>query len=317
MSGGEGLGGDARRRVSIIIVAYRSREDIDDAIASGLAAARSAGLDAEIIVVDNDSPDGTADHVAARWPQVSLLRSERNEGFGAANNRAFAIASGATWLLLNPDARLAPDALRHLVGFLEAHPRAGAVAPAIAGPGSAESAGMLPSVRSVAAQYLFLNRILPRPQGRWRGFQLPRQRASGAVRVEWVSGAAVALRPQAVRDVGGFDARIFLYGEDLDLCDRLGRSGWEVWLLPRARAHHRIGGSSETPGTRWLDGIDEQLQRMGRARPARLAVQGMIGLGLALRVVLGARLDASHRRRLRAGARGAASRALRLLRRDA
>ena len=224
-------------------------------------------------------------------------------------------AAGDAWLLLNPDARLAPDALEPLLRVLEAAPDAAMAAPGIDGPGSAESAGMLPGIRSGLGHFLFLNRIpLLGGRGAWRGFQLPRQ-AGGPVTVEWASAAAVLVRPSAVREIGGFDPRYFLYGEDTDLGARLGAAGHRAWLVPHARASHAIAASSPTVSTRWLDGLDDWLRASGAGRPRRAAFQLIAMAGLAIRAVAGRSRDrdARHVRRQAVGARRAGSLAVRIL----
>ncbi|MDQ3871546.1 MAG: glycosyltransferase, partial [Chloroflexota bacterium] len=272
----------------------------------------------ELIVVDNASSDGSANLVADLHPAARVVRNPVNEGFGAANNRAFELASGSVWLLLNPDAVLEADALGHLLSFLASHPRAGAAAPAIASPGhgAAESCGMAPGLRSAIGHFLFVNRLLPDDRGgAWRGFQLHRRKDLRPRRVDWASAAALALRPAAVRAVGGFDPSFFLYGEDVDLGERLGRAGWDVWLVPSARAHHLIAASQGGISTRWLDGIHAVYARRAN-RAGTVAFALVIALGLSLRAAM-ASLPRAGASRLHADRMRAASfRALRLARRS-
>jgi N-acetylglucosaminyl-diphospho-decaprenol L-rhamnosyltransferase len=170
--------------VSVVIVTYDSRTQVDEAIASAETAIARVGRRAQVVVVDNASSDGTADHVAEHHPSVELLRNATNIGFGRANNQAFERCVGSTWLLLNPDARLDPGALAILIDALAARPTVALVAPGIDGPGSAESAGMLPGIRSAVGHFLFVNRlpVLGR-RGPWRGFQLRRQRGGRPVSI--------------------------------------------------------------------------------------------------------------------------------------
>lgn len=301
------------RRVSVITVTYQSAEEVGEALASAQAAARRANAELEVVAVDNASSDGSAAAVAALLPGSVVIRNTSNVGFGRANNQAFDSASGEAWLLLNPDARLEPDALDQLLVFLGGHPKAAAVAPSIAGggaqdrsfgPGGAESAGMRPGIASAIGHFLALNRFLPRDRGgSFRGFQLTRRPGLGPRRVEWASAAVLLLRPDAIRGVGGFDPSIFMYGEDVDLGDRLCRAGWEMWLVPSARAWHRIAGSSQSGlSTQWVDSVhDLMVRRHGRLRVASFDL--IVAIGLLARSVAalgkgaGVRL---HRRRMRA-----------------
>lgn len=297
--------------VSIVCVSHQSRSYILGALASAQTSAQASGLDFEAIVVDNASTDGTADLVRAACPWVRLICNPVNVGFGRANNQAFELATGSILVLLNPDATLDPDAVAQLVTFLQQEPRAAAVAPSLRGPGSSESAGMLPGLRSIAGHFLLLNRLLPEDRGgAWRGLLLRRTPETGPRRVEWVSGAAMALDATAVRAVGGFDPGIFLYAEDLDLCERFAAAERSVWLLPSATGSHLTAGSQGRHSTGWVDGVHGYYRaRSGRARLALfdfimaggLAVRG-VGTGRGR-----SREELIHRRNMRAGARRAVS----------
>lgn len=306
--------------VTAIVVTWQSRADVEGVLASLDAALAAPGIDGSLIVVDNASTDGTPAWLRANRPDVRLIEAPTNEGFGRACNRAFAAAAGEAWLLVNPDARLRPDTVARLVEALQGDPASGAIAPTLAGPGEAESAGMLPSARSGAGHFLFLNRLLPgRRGGPWRGVQLRRQAAGRLVPVDWASAAVLALRPAAVRAVGGFDPTIFLYGEDVDLCGRLGRMGWQIRLATDARATHAIGASSESGSTRWLDGLDDAISRLGSGRRSRAGFFAAAAIGLlvraALAAVTGRGRDGRRTSRFLPGARRAAVLAVRAVRR--
>ena len=237
-------------RVTAIIVTWLSRDDIEGVLASVAAAFAAPGIDGSVIVVDNASTDDTVAWLRANRPDVRLIEASTNEGFGRACDRAFEVADGDVWLLVNPDARLEPGTAAALIAALRQTPGAGAIAPTLARPGEAESAGMLPSIRSGIGHFLFLNRLLPRGRGGpWQGVQLRRQPPSRLVAVDWASAAVLAVRPAAIRAIDGFDETIFLYGEDIDLCARLGDAGWSVRLATTAVASHAIGASSDPAST--------------------------------------------------------------------
>jgi len=272
--------------LTVICVTYQSRPHVVDALRSAVRSALSAAETAELIVVDNASSDGSAEAAAEAFPEAVVLRNDANLGFGAANNRAFAVARGQAWLLLNPDARLDDGTVGALQAAMAANPRLAAVGPSIsgAGVGGAESAGMLPGVRSLASHFLFLNRLLRGDRGgAWRGWMLRPSTGTATRRVEWVSAAVVLLRPEAIREIGGFDETIFLYGEDADLCARLLERGWQLGLAPAARAWHAIGGSQAPASTRWVDGIADFLARRGRSRSSRSLGLLCMAIGLAVR----------------------------------
>lgn len=272
--------------LTVVCVTYMSRGHVVECLRSAVRSADAAGVSIELIVVDNASTDGSVVAAAEAFPEAVILRNDTNLGFGAANNRAFTFARGREWLLLNPDARLDDGTVAALQAAMAANPRLAAVGPSIsgAGVGGAESAGMLPGIRSLASHFLFLNRLIPADRGgAWRGWMLRPSNRTATRSVEWVSAAVILLRPKAIREIGGFDESIFMYGEDTDLCARLLERGWQVGLAPAARAWHAIGGS-QTPGsTRWVDGIDDFLTRRGRSRLSRGIGLLCMAIGLAVR----------------------------------
>lgn len=273
-----------RPRVTAIIVTWSSRADIEGVLASLDRALAAPAIDGSVIVVDNASTDDTVAWLRSQRPDVRLIEAPTNEGFGRACNRAFEIADGDVWLLVNPDARLEPGTVVALVDALRRTPGAGAIAPTLARPGEAESAGMLPSIRSGIGHFLFLNRLLRRGRGGpWRGVQLRRQPPGRLVAVEWASAAVLAVRPAAIRAIDGFDETIFLYGEDIDLCARLAAAGWSIRLATTTLAGHAIGASSDAASTTWLDGLDAAMIRLGRGRLVRAGFFATAALGLAAR----------------------------------
>lgn len=274
--------------VSVLTVTYQSHDLVGIALGSALQAGLRAGLTVELVVVDNASADGSADAVVAAFPEARVTRNTTNEGFGAATNDAMSRARGTFWLLMNPDAVLAPDSLGIMVAFLRTHPEAGSVAPSLQGvdpevPEGAESAGMMPGLRSLVGHFLLLNRMLPDDHGgAWRGFQLRRLESRRPRPVEWASAAVLLVRPAAIQAIGGFDESFFMYGEDVDLGGRLSDAGWESWLLPEARAGHLIAASSGGINTGWVDGI----HRLAAERPGRLrlvAFDAVVLAGLLVR----------------------------------
>jgi N-acetylglucosaminyl-diphospho-decaprenol L-rhamnosyltransferase len=273
--------------VSLIAVTFRSRDLVTEAVESARRSADQAGLEIEVIVVDNASDDGSADEVARRFPEALLVRNDENVGFGRACNQGFERAGGDWWLLLNPDARMEPRALGTLVKFARAHPEAGALAPAMLGAGTdrAESAGMQPGIRAAIGHFLLVNRLLPGDRGGpWRGLQLHRRPGLGPRKVEWASGGALLLRPDAVRAVRGFDPSFFLYSEDVDLGRRLDEAGWQTWLVPEAHVEHAVAASSGGVTDRWFLALHDYHARHA-SQPRVFAFDLIAGVGLGLRAV--------------------------------
>jgi GT2 family glycosyltransferase len=273
------------RRVSVITVTYRSETHLRTAWDSAMAAAAYANVEAEMVLVDNASPDQSVDVTRAAYPAAVVIENAENVGYGAASNQAFERASGEYWLLLNPDAVIDRDGLSSLIAFLDGRPAAGAVgARIVEGPQAhSENAGMAPGLRSLAGHFLLLNRVVR--SGPWRGVFVTRGAATVPVRVDWCTAAVLLVRPEAIRAVGGFDPTFFLYGEDVDLGMRLNAAGWEVWVDPRATAQHAIGGSQRGVSARWVDGTLEVVRRNSGAFRTRLAAAVMTA-GLSGRAAL-------------------------------
>jgi N-acetylglucosaminyl-diphospho-decaprenol L-rhamnosyltransferase len=225
--------------VSVLVVAYRSREDLPGCLACLPAAAGPLRL--ETVIVDNASRDGTPELVRERFPEATLIVNSSNRGFAVAVNQAARAARGRRLLLLNPDARPAPGCVAALVEALEERPSAGLAGPQLTdADGTAQaSAWRGPSLLTLGFEALFLYNLFPR--SRLHGLVA---RGPEPVVVEAVSGACLLVARDLFLSLGGLDERFFLYFEDTDLCLRARSAGREALLVPKARAVHAIGGSA-------------------------------------------------------------------------
>jgi N-acetylglucosaminyl-diphospho-decaprenol L-rhamnosyltransferase len=183
----------------------------------------------ELVVVAN-LPGTTADG-------ATVIQNERPVGFAANANRGIAQTSAAFVVLCNPDTEAAPDAIRILRQFAEAHPRAG-----IVGPELRHSDGTLnpsrrrfPTVGGTLVRRTPLRRVLSGTQRAHYGLDdLPTEPVQG----DWLLGAFLFLRRRMLDELGGFDEGFRLYGEDIDLAYRAAKAGWERWYVPEAKAVH-------------------------------------------------------------------------------
>lgn len=217
--------------ISVVTVLFQSAGELPAYLAA-LGAALSTSD--EIILVDNASTDGGPEWVEHHAPEVRLLRLERNVGFGAGCNAGIRAAHGDRILLLNPDARVEPDAIRVLARELDAHPRAGAAAALIVD----ETGCPLPSHEPFPTPWSIVTGGHPWPHVR------PLPPPKRPVRVDWPYAACLLLRREALEQAGLFDERVFLFAEEPDLAARLRASGWERWLVPAARVTHPGGVST-------------------------------------------------------------------------
>lgn len=227
-------------RLSIIIVSWNVR----DLVAACL---KSLPLDdprVEVIVVDSASADGTPDIVAKDFPTVKLIASPDNVGYARGNNLGFAAASGAYLFVLNPDTVVDPGAIDTLLAYLEAHPDVGCVGPSLTyGDGTPQSSRRrFPSLKTAIFESTWLYKFAPRGLiAAYYGEDWP---IGEIVEVDWLVGAAMLFRAEAVRKVGGFDEGYFMYSEELDLCRRLKAAGWRIVHVPAAHITHYEGRSS-------------------------------------------------------------------------
>jgi len=234
--------GTAALDVSVVIVSYNTQAVLRkclDHVTRGLELVR-----AEVIVVDNSSIDGSAEMVAREFSHVRLIRSCENLGFAAANNLAFEAASGRYLVLLNSDAFVVPDAIRLALSHMDRDPGIGAGGARLVG----TDGSWQPSIRgfpSVLNGILTFTGLAGRyPKSRFFG-RADRTWADPAVpaSTDWVPGAFTIIRKKALEKTGPFDHSFFLYYEEVDLCLRLQRAGYEIRYFPDVVVVH-IGGES-------------------------------------------------------------------------
>jgi len=275
--------------VSVSIVNTNSR----DLLLACLESLR--GEDAEIVVLDNASEDGSVDAVRERFPDVRVIAQEFRAGFGANHNAVIRATSGRYVYVLNEDTTSDDWAFARLVGHLDAHPRVGAVVPRLVYPDGRhqDSAWRFPSPAVAALGLVTLSKVgVKQSQG-----STPRP-------VDWVTGAPLLLRREALEEVAGFDEEFFLYSEEVDLQLRLRRAGWEVQYFPEVTiVHHESQFSTGIPERR----INEMWRSRHRywrkhhsAAGARVAALAT-GTQYAARAALGR--DPAFRTRMRLHAR--------------
>jgi N-acetylglucosaminyl-diphospho-decaprenol L-rhamnosyltransferase len=209
-----------------------------------LAASEPAGS-VEAVVVDNASRDRDELMELCRRRTARLLSLGRNVGYGAAFNRGARFARGRYVAVANPDLAFPAGSVAALVRFLDTNPEAGVVAPQMMYPdGTAQpSARRLPRPRYVlSGRRSPLARLFPGMASSREFLYTGAELRSEPLAVEAVIGAFAVFRRQALEQVGGFDEGFFMYAEDMDICRRVTRNGWGVFLDPRVRIEHFYGG---------------------------------------------------------------------------
>jgi len=229
--------------LTIIFINYNSAGFLDRAL-STLRDVEPL-LRFEALVVDNGSRDRAELIDVCRRRSARLMLPGRNLGYGAAFNRGYRHASGRYVAVANPDIVFSTPVMTGLVRFMDERPDAGAVSPQLRYPDGTPqpSARRLPRLRYIlAGRRSQLTRVFPRYSAA-RDFQYADAHlATEPVPVEAVIGTLVVFRRTALDQVAGFDERFFMYAEDMDICRRIGRSGWGVYLEPRLVVEHFYGG---------------------------------------------------------------------------
>jgi N-acetylglucosaminyl-diphospho-decaprenol L-rhamnosyltransferase len=199
--------------------------------------------DEEVIVVDNGSSDGSADIVREQLPGARLIEQE-NLGLAAGWNRGMAAASGRYFLILNSDAWLTEGSLRRLVAFADEHSEAAIVGPRLLNPdGSLQrSVRGFPTLWRLATEYLFLRKLAPRSQA-LNAFYAAGFDHNEVREAEFLMGACMLVRREAVDQVGPLDESFFLFSEETDWAYRFRQAGWKVLFFPGAECIH-VGGAS-------------------------------------------------------------------------
>jgi len=236
--------------VSVIVVSWNARHHLRNCLAS--IRRECAPLVREVIVVDNDSADGSPEMVEQEFPEVTLVRAGRNLGFAGGNNLAMERAAGPLLALVNSDVVVHPGCMQRLVEQLDSHPEVALVGPCIVG-ADARVQGTcrrLPSVWNNACRALGLDLLFPGVPF-LSSHEMRHFRHDVRLEPEVVSGCFWMVRKSAVRAVGPLDERYFFYMEDVDWCRRFREGGWRLVFLPDARATHFGGGSTANAPIRY------------------------------------------------------------------
>ncbi len=227
---------------SVVIVNFNAGAYLIAAVES----VRAQDQAVEVIVVDNNSSDDSIAALQRRFSgaEAIVIELEDNYGFAHACNIGIARARGATLLLLNPDCRMAPDALGQLKAVLESRSNLGMVGPLMINPDGSEQRGgrrEIPNPWQIFCMTLQFHRLMPN-HPRFRGINLHGQSLPDQpVEVQAISGACMLVKRAAVEKVGTLDSDYFLHFEDLDWCLRFANAGFGILFAPRAVVEHTQG----------------------------------------------------------------------------
>jgi N-acetylglucosaminyl-diphospho-decaprenol L-rhamnosyltransferase len=274
-------------RWAAVVVNHDAGALLDRCVRSVLADA-SAGSAPEVVVVDNASTDGSARALASALPEVTVVSAPGNVGYARAANIGIARTAAPVVAVLNPDTELRAGTGAAMLARFDAEPRTAALGPRTRNVDGSD----YPSARRVPGPLDALGHGvlgLLRPDNRWtRRYRELDADPSRPRRVDWVSGAAIWLRRSSLDAVGGFDDRYFMYVEDLDLCWRLRRAGFEIWYEPAGELVHVQGVSAARHPYRMMVEHHRSAWRFARRRlggASRLLLPA-VGVFLAVRLCL-------------------------------
>ncbi|MFY9345856.1 MAG: glycosyltransferase family 2 protein [Planctomycetota bacterium] len=277
--------------LSIVIVNWNTRELLLALLGRLFA---TPALPCEVLVVDNDSSDGSADAARKAFPAATVLPQPRNGGFAYGVNRGLERARGRWILLLNTDAGADWPELARFVAAAEREPDA-----AVFGPRIVDERGV--RQRSTWRRHLVRDHL---PQALFLGRLVADREPEAAADVDCVSGCVFLIRASVLAGVGGFDERFFMYFEEADFCERVRQGGHRVRWLPDASFVHAGGLSAQQSAVRTFVAFRESCLLYHAAWHGRLAtewVRACLCLGMVLRLVawcLLALLGRPHRVRL-------------------
>ena len=242
----------------------------------------------ETIVVDNASSDETVEMLGRDFPEVRLVANDDNRGFAGGSNQGLRMGAGRYLMLLNPDTILPPDVLATLVAVADAHPEAGIIAPKLLNTdGSLQpSCRRFPTITAALYRNTLFGRLMPRARAAshyiMEDFDHDVERE-----VDWVSGACMMVRREALEHVGELDEGFPWGSEDVDFCLRMFRADWRVLYTPATAIVHAVGRSSSQAVVPTIIRSHRGMYHLYAKHFARNPVsRGLVWLGVWLRAGL-------------------------------
>ncbi len=238
--------------INIVIVNYKMKEHIDKCFASLFADIKNSDLNINIVVVDNASHDGTRQLLQEKYPSVKYIQLSENGGFGKAQNVGIKSAEARYYFPLNPDTYFYPGEhiVKKMFNFMERHPKVGMIGPKILYPDESlqYSCYRFPTLsHPLVSRGNFGNKGWGK---RLHEAALMKDFNHNETRpVDWIMGSAMFVRGIAMKQVGVFDERFWMYYEDSDWCRRMWEAGWPVYYVHDIVLQHLHGrGSAKVPG---------------------------------------------------------------------
>ena len=230
-------------KTAVVILNYNTREYLRQFLPGLIASCE--GLDAEVVVADNASTDGSVELMQEAFPQVPLIRLEENFGYTGGYNRALAQVDADCFVLINSDIEVPRGWLQPLVQWMESHPECGACGPKLLSYRERDTFEYAGAAGGLLDRYGYpfcRGRVMQKVEKDHGQYDTP-------ANVLWCSGACLMVRASLWRELGGLDERFFAHMEEIDLCWRMQLQGWKVTLVPESYVYHIGGGTlpNESP----------------------------------------------------------------------
>ena len=228
--------------ISVIIVNWNTKGFLEECLAS-LATTKYS---LEVVVVDNNSADGSQEMVRGKFPNVKLICNTTNAGFAKGNNQAIAASTGRYVCLINSDARILPGCLDALANYLGENPKVGMVGPRVLNRDMTlqSTCRRFPNLWNNFCEAFALPRLFPNSSF-FAGEHMFFFKHDRVIFPDVLVGCFIMARRKAVDEFGMLDEAFFFYGEDIDWSRRCWKSGWKVAFFPGGQAVHFLGGSSK------------------------------------------------------------------------
>lgn len=278
-------------KISVIIVNYNVKYFLEVCLHSVLRATN--GFAAEVIVVDNNSTDGSMQMVAEKFPTVIRIENKDNAGFGRANNQGVAIAKGEYILFLNPDTVMPEDFFTKTIGYMDAHPEAGSIGPKLLdgkGQFAPDGKKSFPSLSVAIFKTTGINKVFSKSPyfNKYYAVHIGENETAA---VDVLSGCCMLVRTAVLPKIGGaFDEDYFMYCEDVDLSYRIQKAGYQNIYFPEATLIHYKGESTRKATLSYVRIFNEALSTFVRKHYSKGNAQLFtifINIGIVLRAILG------------------------------
>jgi len=274
--------------LSVIIVNFNTKKLTLQCLTSVFKYTKE--LDFEVIVVDNNSKDGSVEAIENNFPQIKLIKNKTNYGFAKANNQGISKARGKYILLLNSDTYLFDNSLKKLVKVANKIKKFGMIAPLILNQDKTiqQSVGFFPNLPQI---FLWMSFIDDLPFGKYLkpyhmdhdSFYKSRQE------IDWITGAAIFIAKDTINKEGKLDEGIFMYGEDVEWCYRIKQSGKKNYLIPDSKLVHIGRGSSKTDSTNAILGEYRGIIYFYKKHKSKIALQiaiFLLKMGALARIII-------------------------------